>query len=336
MQRISKKSILAISLAASLSMTFASDALAQGGQPVGQTSMTLYQVVTDNSGQQYIVTKAGPKLPLPGAGLPPGTQQVAIYRDQANNYWYTDRNGRPVEISAQQLQSYLNKLYASQGQGSNNNNNSSNSSNSSSGRGLGALGTGLAAAGGAAAGAAITNSYYNNNDYYHGVPYGVPIYRAANNQPYYVNTGGNQVYVNNSVHNSSVMNQWNQQGNWDNRNQWSNQAAAQQAKSAKESTGRFRNRGADKENDGGGRLGGRFGRGEDGQANDGNSGGRLGGRFGNRDGNNQQGAALNQNNSRLGGGNEGGRFGGSKEGGGRLGGGAENRSGRRGGGFRNR
>lgn len=330
MQRISKKSILAISLAVSLSMTFASEVLAQGGQPVGQTSMTLYQVVTDNSGQQYIVTKAGPKLPLPGAGLAPGTQQVAIYRDQANNYWYTDRNGNPVEVTAQQLQSYLNKLYASsQGQASSNsNNNSSSNSNSGSSRGLGALGTGLAAAGGAAAGAAITNSIYNNNDYYHGVPYGVPLYRAANNQPYYVNAGGNQVYVNNSVNNSSVMNQWNQQGNWDNRNQWAKQANAQQAKNAKEATGRFRNRGASNENDGGERLNGRFGRGDSGQVNEGAGGGRLGGRFGNRDGN-HQGAALNQNN---------GRFGGGIEGGGRRGGGAESRGGRRGGGggFRNR
>lgn len=318
MQRISKTIILAISLAVSLTMTLAIDVQAQNGQPVGQTSMTLYQVVTDKSGQQYIVTKAGPKLPLPGAGLPPGTKQVAIYRDQANNYWYTDRNGTPVEISAQQLQNYLNNLYASQGQESSNNN------NSSSGRGLGALGTGLAAAGGAAAGAAITNSYYNNNDYYHGVPYGVPIYRAANNKPYYVNTGGNQVYVNNSVNNSSVMNQWNQQGNWDNRNQWSNQAAAQQAKNAKESTGRFRKRGTNNENADAGRLGGRFGRGENGQANDTISGGRLGGRFGSREGNNQQGTALKQNNSRFGGGNQGSRFGGAKEAGGRHGGGFRN------------
>ncbi len=239
MQRITKSTFLAISLAATLSLTFAFDVQAQtqDAQPVGQTSMTLYQVVTDNSGQQFVVTKAGPKVPLPGAGLPPGTQQVAIYRDQASNYWYTDRNNSPVEVTAAQLQGYLNRLYAShqapqqqQQQQPQQVTNNYNSGSSSSGSGMGMLGTSMAAAGGAMAGAAISNSMYNNNDYYHGVPYGVPMYRnASNNQAYYRNASGNNVYVNNSEKNAAVMNQWNQQGDWQNKNQWANQANGQRA-----------------------------------------------------------------------------------------------------------
>ncbi|MBC7999252.1 MAG: hypothetical protein IAF58_14980 [Leptolyngbya sp.] len=309
--------------------TFAPEAKAQYGQPSGQVSMTLYPVVTNEQGQQYVVTKMGPKLPLPGAGLPPGTTQVSVYRDQQSNYWYTDKTGQPVEVTAAELQQYMNRMYAShdsyqqQSQQQQPQQQQPQQQQQQSSGGSAAM-TGLAAAGGAAMGAALTNSAYDNNYGYHGVPYGVPMYRGAENKPYYMNSGGNQVYVNNSEKNATVMNQWNQQGNWNDKNQWANQANAQQKNEFKNAQQNYPNAGQNAqnarsaENGQGEQRHGMFGRGgEQGGAGAGAAAAGqqaeshgLGSRFKDREGG--AGAAAGANGGRLGG-----RFGGAEGGEGR-------------------
>lgn len=172
-----------------------------------QVTMSIFPVQRGADGQQYIITRAGYNVNVPGLGIAPNATEISVYHDAKDDYWYVDRNGAIQPVSHQQLQWTMNQImqqqqarmaqsgmpmqsgYANQSQPASsqpiviqNQQPASGSSGSS------AAVTGLAAAGGAMAGAAIGNSMYNNNSSW-GVPYGAPIsnqgghyyYQGANN-----------------------------------------------------------------------------------------------------------------------------------------------------------
>ncbi|HEY9786275.1 MAG TPA: hypothetical protein V6D17_12785 [Candidatus Obscuribacterales bacterium] len=152
--------------------------------------MVTLQVVPGPQGQDCVVTPKGMVVPLPGAGVDGNT--VQIFMGAQGGYWYIDKNGQPVDLTAavKQFQSATAKAsevpqYAPVP-----------SQTTSSGA---AAATAAAAGLGAMAGAAMTNAYYNN------VPYGTPMYYPRTGNPYYVNASGNAVYVqpNNSVNYST-------------------------------------------------------------------------------------------------------------------------------------
>ncbi len=78
----------------------------QSTQPaqVSPITMTLYPVQRGSDGKQYITTKAGYKVVIPGLGIAPNAQQVAAYRDADNNYWYINAKNQPTKLTAEQLQ----------------------------------------------------------------------------------------------------------------------------------------------------------------------------------------------------------------------------------------
>jgi len=208
-----------------------------------QTAMIFYPVELGPDGKQYITTKAGYKVSVPGLGIAPNAGQIAVYRDPQNNFWYVDKNGNPTPVSPQQMQSVMSQMQTqsmqrgqvqygqypqrmppqnmygqaaapaaaaapvaaapSQPQQSSNNNNGSS-----------ALMTGLAAAGGAAMGSMVTNSMYNNNNSqygYGGVPYGAPVYKQPDGQYYYANQAGKPVYVAPNSTNAAAYNEYDKQ-----------------------------------------------------------------------------------------------------------------------------
>ncbi|MBX9688472.1 MAG: hypothetical protein K2X27_17315, partial [Candidatus Obscuribacterales bacterium] len=194
-------------------------ASAQGGgmqQSNSQVTMTVYQVVRESDGKQYVISKNGQPVFIPGLNIASNAQQIQVYRDGNNNFWYIDKKGRPTAITHNQLQWVVQELQQGQPQqGSVTNNYYNNSQQSSGSRSGGSgLGTALAAGIGAATGAAIGTAISEPN--YYGVPYGAPLYRggAHGNQMYYYK-GGNQVYVNNTVQHNNMVNQWNSQKNWE-------------------------------------------------------------------------------------------------------------------------
>ncbi len=196
-----------------------------------QTSMELFPVKRGYDGAQFIVTKAGYMVSLPGVGIAPDATQIAAYKDAQNNIWYIDRNGSAVKLTDEQVQWGMAQInqQAQARQMMAEQQNQAQSQNqapqpptanvvvvqqpvaSSGGGGTTPLVTGLAAAGGAMAGATLSNSMYRNN--YHGCPYGTPIYHSGG-RPYYNGASGNKVYVNNS--NNQYLKQFNQQTNWQN------------------------------------------------------------------------------------------------------------------------
>ncbi len=88
-----------------LALPFAAQAQ-QSTQPaqVSPITMTLYPVQRGTDGKQYITTKAGYKVVIPGLGIAPNAQQVAAFRDAANNYWYINAKNQPTKLTAEQLQ----------------------------------------------------------------------------------------------------------------------------------------------------------------------------------------------------------------------------------------
>ncbi len=211
-----------------------------------QTAMMVYPVELGPDGRQYITTRAGYKVTVPGLGLAPNASQIAVFRDPQNNFWYVDKNGNQTPVSPQQMQSVMSQMQAqsmqrgqvqygqgvpsqnmygqaaapvaaaataapvaaSQPQQSSNNNSGNNGANT-------AMMTGLAAAGGAAMGSMVTNSMYNNNNNsgygYGGIPYGAPVYKQPNGQYYYADQAGKPVYVAPNSTNTAALNQYAQQ-----------------------------------------------------------------------------------------------------------------------------
>jgi len=249
---ISKAFLLSAMTACLLATTSAPDASARHKKsdkntvpPDSQVSMEIFPIQRGYDGAQFIVTKAGYTVSIPGLGVAPDATQVTAYRDENNNIWYIDRNGTPVKLTDQQVQwgvaqinqqaqaraaaagqqqAYAGQQPMYQGQQQYLGTQAPPPStvvvqqqqpSSSSGVASGLV-TGLAAAGGAMAGAALSTSLYHNN--YGGIPYGVPVYHGGGGRYYYNGSNGNKVYVNNSNNNKSInqINQWNHQGNWQN------------------------------------------------------------------------------------------------------------------------
>jgi hypothetical protein len=195
-----------------------------------QVSMEIFPIQRGYDGAQFIVTKAGYFVSIPGLGVAPDATQVAAYKDEQNNIWYIDRNGVPVKLTEAQVQwgaAQINQQAQARAMAAgqepmqqsepvpSSTNVVVEQQPAQSSSGVGGLATGLAAAGGAMAGAALSNSLYRNN--YGGIPYGVPVYHNGGRY-YYNGSNGNRVYINNSSNNKSInqINQWNRQTNWQN------------------------------------------------------------------------------------------------------------------------
>jgi len=210
----------------------------QAASPNQQLGMIFYPVERGADGQQYITTRAGYKVAVPGLGIDPNASQIAVYKDPQNNFWYVDKNNTPTPVSAQQMQSVMAQMqnqamqrgqvqYAQPMQTApaqaaapaataapatqQSNNNGNNSGNT-------AMMSGLAAAGGAALGAGVVNAYNNNNNQnypyangayaYHGVPYGQPIYKEPTGQYYYANQSGAHVPITTTSSTEPYFNQY--------------------------------------------------------------------------------------------------------------------------------
>jgi hypothetical protein len=235
--------------------------------------MILFPVERATDEQQYITTRAGYKVALPGIGIDPNATQLATFQDAQNNFWYVNKNGQPTPVSAEQMQSVMAQIQqqqvmrqgqypqypqqasapvqtaAPQPQQSTAPQQSSGSGSS----GNSAMVSGLAAAGGAALGAGVVNAINNNNNNqypygYGGVPYGQPIYRQATGQYYYNNAAGAHTYVTPNTNTTAYFNQYEQQ-------QQQKQQMATQAAQSKEGQESGRHR--------------RFGRGQSNQAQSG-------------------------------------------------------------------
>ena len=215
-----------------------------------QLTMTLYQVATGQDGRQYVITRNGMQLPIPGAGVAPGAQQIAVYRDPQSNFWFQDRNGQPVEVTAAQLQWAIDQRYGQQMSAPLTQTpqpvqqttiveqpaQSSGGSSNSSGGGAGSVvATGLAAAAGGAVGGLISGAMNGTNNYY-GMPYGAPLYRDGNRA--YYNNNGKKVYVNQNNNNKHVINQWDHQGRWNDRDKWANRTKPLEPNRTERSFGR--------------------------------------------------------------------------------------------------
>jgi hypothetical protein len=210
--------------------------------------MILFPVQRGADGQQYIITRAGYKVAVPGIGIDPNATQLAAFQDAQNNFYYINRNGQSTPVSAQQMQSVMAQVQQQQmmrqggmgqypqampygGQPAGYPPQAAapvaaaapaaapqQSSSGSSGNS--AMVSGLAAAGGAAMGAGLVNMMNNNNNEqypggygYGGTPYGQPIYKEpTSGQYYYKNaaTGANS-YVTPTASTSSYYNQYEQQ-----------------------------------------------------------------------------------------------------------------------------
>src|ERR1700733_11719595 len=77
--------------------------------PISQTevngvTMSVYPVERGADGQQYITTPKGFKVTVPGLGIAPDATEVAVYRNDKNEFWYVDRKGVTQPVSHEQLQ----------------------------------------------------------------------------------------------------------------------------------------------------------------------------------------------------------------------------------------
>ena len=199
-------------------------------------TMTMFQVLSGENGQQYYMTNNKQAVMLPGAGVT--TAGVCVYTAPDGSQWYVDRTGTQQSLPSSsgsgamvnngannmaagpygssdwetgsnyyQQQQYAAPPVAPPVQNNYYQNNNSNNSGGGGGGGLlSAVGAGL----GAAAGAALST-----------VPWGTPVYWGGGN-PWYRGAGGGATYVS---HTSNSFNEWNHQNNNWNRtasNHWNN------------------------------------------------------------------------------------------------------------------
>lgn len=333
LQRYINVSVLSLAVAISVGLSIPRQALAQAPT----VSTVTLQVVPGPQGSQCVITPKGMTVPLPGAGV--NSNVVLVYMGSQGGYWYVDKNGQTVDLTAavqqlqgsamrsQQVPQYAPAPYYG-------------SSSGSSG-----LATAAAAGLGAMTGAAIAGSSYYNN-----VPYGTPVYYPRGGNPYYVNASGNNVNVehsttvnntanvSNTAYNDVHANNLQKQQDWyanqhrqqtDQFKAWQQNAGNNpfvneqaggafrrgQAAGADDGAGRFgRRRGGDDQGGDGGRFGRRRGDGGDQGGLQGLQNGRSdqqGGRFGRRRGGDQDGPGGFQ-------GGDGRRGGGDRDGGGRF------------------
>jgi hypothetical protein len=250
----------------------------QPGGPAGEVSgvtMSIFPVERGADGQQYITTKAGFKVTVPGLGIAPDANEIAVYRNNENKFWYIDKAGVTQPVSEAQLQWTMAQInhqqamrtievqenaartnvgvagmqpgmmpqqgYAQQAPTVIVN----NSQPASSGVSTAAV-SGLAAAGGAMAGsmagAAISNSMYHGS--YCGIPYGAACYSAAGHNYYNAADGAHEIPVHTD---NPYMNQWSRQQAYDNNSQnrhnaYNNLNGNQQQMLKNEGTERMENR----------------------------------------------------------------------------------------------
>jgi hypothetical protein len=69
-----------------------------------QSSMCILPIIKGADGQQYIVTRAGYQVNIPGLGVAADAKQIELYADGKKHFWYVDRNGRSVKMSDQQVE----------------------------------------------------------------------------------------------------------------------------------------------------------------------------------------------------------------------------------------
>ncbi|MBC7998068.1 MAG: hypothetical protein IAF58_09010 [Leptolyngbya sp.] len=95
------------------------DAMAQTENAPGNgtISMTLYPVVRELDGNQYLITPSGKKVTVPGLVIAPNATQVPVYRDPANHFWYTAMNGQQIAVTPQQLEAVQSQINAQSGGG---------------------------------------------------------------------------------------------------------------------------------------------------------------------------------------------------------------------------
>ncbi|MBZ0184677.1 MAG: hypothetical protein K8F91_00395 [Candidatus Obscuribacterales bacterium] len=148
--------------------------------------MTIYPVVREADGNQYLITPSGKQVTVPGLGIAGNATQVSVYRDQSNHFWYTDMNGKQVAVTPEQLEAAQAQINAQSG-------------------------------GGAMQPQMMppTQSYYSSTPSYavgfNGIPYGTPIRMEAPGQYSYMAPGGNKQFVNPTPQTSAQLNQWQQQ-----------------------------------------------------------------------------------------------------------------------------
>ncbi len=242
MSKRSKLLMLQLAVTATLTVTLLPPMHAQStgtNTAAGQISMSILPVERGADGQQYIITKAGYKVTVPGLGIAPDAKEVAVYRDEANNYWYVDQKGTTEKVSHDQLQwtmAQINQQQAAKGIAQKEAmatkegmpSQMVSSPQMATGQatpnvivqntvpggqypsgGSNAMMSGAAAMGGAMAGSAIGASMYNNNNGYHGIPYGTPCYNEGG-QRYYYGANGMRVPIAADA-NNAYLNQWDNQ-----------------------------------------------------------------------------------------------------------------------------
>jgi hypothetical protein len=69
-----------------------------------QSSMCILPIIKGADGQQYIVTRAGYQVNIPGLGVSKDAKEIELYADGKKHFWYVDRNGRSVKMSDQQVE----------------------------------------------------------------------------------------------------------------------------------------------------------------------------------------------------------------------------------------
>lgn len=165
----------------------------QGYQPVNQSSnqagngisMTIYPVVRQADGNQYLITPSGKQVTVPGLVIAANANQVSVYRDQANHFWYTAMNGQQVAVTPEQLEAAQAQINMQSGGGN------------------------------TPQQMMATQSYYNSNPSYasgyNGIPYGTPVNFDAPGQYSYMAPGGNKQFVTPTPQTSTQFNQWQQQ-----------------------------------------------------------------------------------------------------------------------------
>ena len=231
MRMLNSFSAGALSLSIALSVFAALPAEVRAQAPGSPTvSVVTLQVLPGQGGGEQVVTPRGMVVPLPGAGV--NGNVVQIYIGSQGGYWYVDRYGQTVDLTAavQQFRAMSGQAPPQTAQPPQDAPQPSvqvvNEQPQSSGGGGGvgsSLMTATAAGLGAMAGSALTNNSYWNN-----VPYGTPLYYGQGAHPYYRGPQGNNVNIdsNRTVNASANVNE-NQihANNLQKQQEWYNQQA---------------------------------------------------------------------------------------------------------------
>lgn len=181
--------LLSLSLVLGLHLPSTAQVGNLAGSPGSNSSngitMMLYPVVRGADGNQYLLTPTGKQVTIPGLALAANATQVQVYRDNANNFWYTNVNGQQVAVTPQQLEIALQQINA-QSQAT--------------------MPPQMVPP---------PQAYYNSNPAYaggfNGIPYGTPINMEGPGQYSYMDQGGNKQLIAPNAQITPQLNQWQQQ-----------------------------------------------------------------------------------------------------------------------------